>query len=435
MPSVRSLILLSVLILVVSIAASSRSLLQAPDSDGMGRDSYGTRGYGFRAVFEVLDELDVPVRRGLAAPTPDPTINTLVLLAPNQPLCEREPAYLTSLLPWIDRGGRLIIAVGFVGRFERELREQQADHSEIENKSLWEVLELPDVSMTFVHTLPEGAWEDEDSIAEEFLEGFADNNAPSRVVPVEHSGTLAEPLRSIEQLALPGDEQVYLDWETTEPAGTLSIPNAEDDDRVIAAAFPRGQGRIVVVANASIFSNRLLAQADNSLLAVWLFSPQGQAVHFDEFYHGLGVRGNPLILLTQPGYGSLALGLLLFVCLASWREAVLLGPPLPDEQQSRRDIGEYIAAMGQFLSAGRSSRPFLVQRFRDGILRELSVELALPPETQNVEIVVAAVSRTNARRAESIKQAFAEVDATLKSRRRWTKFQTLDSMRRLRACL
>ena len=128
----------------------------------------------------------------------------------------------------------------------------------------------------------------------------------------------------------------------------------------------------------------LLAKADNSVLAARLLAPKGRASSFDEFYHGLAVRGNPLYLLTRPGFAAVTLGILLGVGVWTWRQAVFLGPPLVDPEPSRRDIGEYIDAMGDFFRRGPGHRRFLVREVRDGVLQQLCQELKLPPDKLDV---------------------------------------------------
>src|SRR5689334_20610004 len=96
MPSVRSLVLFSVVVTVVSIVAGALSTLATPDSDGQGADSYGTRGHGFRALYETLSELPVDVQRHLPPPVPFGGA-TLALLQPDAQLAGVEPSYLESL--------------------------------------------------------------------------------------------------------------------------------------------------------------------------------------------------------------------------------------------------------------------------------------------------------------------------------------------------
>ena len=108
---------------------------------------------------------------------------------------------------------------------------------------------------------------------------------------------------------------------------------------------------------------------------------------------------------------------------------------LPDETRQRRDIGEYLAAMGQFFSRGPLARPFLVRRMYEGVLRELSLDVSLPPETQDEELVSRMLARRDPARAKRVLETLKEVNTALESRSHWTESQTVDAMRRLTGCL
>jgi hypothetical protein len=182
-------------------------------------------------------------------------------------------------------------------------------------------------------------------------------------------------------------------------------------------------------------SNRLLAEADNSVLAARLVAPQGNAVVFDEFYHGLAVRGNPLYLLTRPGFAAATLGLLLVVGVTTWRAAVFLGPPIGATQATRRDIGEYIRAMSQFFSRGRGSRRFLIGEIRDGVLRQVCHELRLPMDTIDSERIIDALGRRDRQRARRLADVVREVTATLAQHGEYPQEQFLPAIQRLASCL
>ncbi len=440
MPSVRSLILLSVLILVLSLLAAWWSLLQPPDSGGMGQDSFGTRSYGYRAIYEVLNELGIETRRQFSPPSPDPNQSTIVMINPDTALAAVEPTYLQSLLPWVEAGGRLVVSLEVDPVFEIDSRQMTIDGSDLEFPTLFEALDLPELDILTIdaetgETDTSTALTSDDMTLEEIWEAGPEEPAPPHYIEIETAGSLEDSTDSLQTLAVHGDRFATLDCEAADPIGTIDYTDADDVRHTLAAEFRRGQGTIAVIADSALFSNGLLALADNSVLAARMYSPDGEPIVVDEFYHGLGVRGNSLYLLTRPGYAALALGLLLFVCLASWRSAVFLGPPLPDHVFQRRDIGEYIKAMGRFFSRGRRTRPFLVRQLRNGVLRELCVESSLPPETHDVDLVAGAISRRDPQRAKGIIESFSEVDAALKTLPHWTESQTVITMRRLTACL
>ncbi len=440
MPSVRSLISLSVAILVISLVASCLSMLRPPDSGGRGRDSYGTEGLGYRGLFDTLDELGVTVERRFAPPGPEIAARRLALLGPDPRLSGTNPVYLRSLSSWLNDGGRLMIATRRDGRSDRV--RSLADEDE-PLPTLTEIFDLDDVRIEPRTRLPDGRVEEgrsrsrpqRESLAEEWTRAFTESVRPPQVVDVDGSGSLSRWSESIRRLAIPGASHQTLTWETSEPDGTIGYLDADGNRQVLAAEFARGNGSIVLVADSELLSNRHLGLGDNSLFAVRLLTPDGGPVVFDEFYHGLGVRGNPLYLLTRPGFATVAAGILAGVILLSWRRAVMIGPPLADPVQPRRDIGEYLNAMGHFFSRGRVAHPFLVEELREGVVRELNIAAGLPPENRDLELVVGVIARRDVGRAERIEGTLRAIDADLQTRHHWTESHTLDTMRRLTACL
>ncbi|WP_437223402.1 DUF4350 domain-containing protein [Planctomicrobium sp. SH661] len=444
MSLVRSSILLAVFIFVTSIVLATLSLLRTPDSGGRGRNSYGTHADGYRAAVELLNELNVPAQRRHAPPVPVDTSTTLVFLQPDPLIAGTEPAYLKSLLPWVEKGGRLVVAAGV-----------SAKDQERRSKSKLAGVSMPSVTQSLELGVEISVAEGEKDLAERIqfesdnmdpmeerqrfekaiTESFKKRPAPPRQLQMQGTGTLNLAASGSETLFVPGDSLSVLKLYDSSPAGTIELFADGESKGILAAEFPRGLGKIVLVSEPRIFSNVLLARGDNSVLAMQLLAPEGQKVVVDEFYHGLSVRGNTLYLLTRPGYAAVAVGLLAFACLMAWRNARFLGPPLQDRIPQRRDLSEYINAMGRFFSGGNGSRPFLVGQLRSGVLREISKEFSLPEGTQDVELVAGIVSRRNAGRGDQIRNTFREVDAALEQQGRWSRTETLDAMRRLTACL
>ncbi len=441
MPSVRSLIILSVTVLVISLVGASLSLLRPPDSGGTGRDSYGTRGYGFRAIYEVLSELDVTINRHLAPPKPDLDAATLALLAPDARLVDVNPTYLQSLDPWIRQGRRLVVAPVPYSDILRSMVLRDDFDSE---KSITSILGLDDVELETRYSLPPEQriqrrsvdWElDIESLTEEFLDAWSREIVPPRIVEVQLDGAFAPWRDFVQRLAIPGDIHHTLALNLDETAGTISYVDDEGNRDYLAAVYRRGEGEIVVVSEPEMFGNRLLPLEDNSVWAAHVLAANGGTVLLDEFYHGLSVRGNPLYLFTRPGYTGVALTLLLLVVIYSWREAVLIGPTLSDAKTQRRDIREYLEAMGQLYARGSRARAFLIRELRAGVLRSLCLEFSLPPETQDVQQIADVIARRDAPWGERVRETIQEVDTALQSRHHWTETQTINAMRRLTACL
>jgi hypothetical protein len=443
MLSVRNAILASVLIFVLSMIFSVVSLTHPPDSDGKGRDTYGTRRDGYRGLFDTLSELEIPTERGLHPPHPIANDGTIVLLEPDLSIAAREPTYLKRLLGWVTDGGRIVVSTRRTAP-RPEPFSMKADR--LEDPDLISILDLPQIeisrrSLTSGELRSERS-EDDDELEfrhfESAIRGTWNSEEPTEPVVRQATaqGTLSNNEWPIRQLAVLGDEISTITFSEEAATGSLAVQSADSRQELnVAASFARGKGEIVVVAEPTLFENRQLAMADNSVFAGMLLAANGGPILFDEFYHGLSVRGNFLYLLTQPGYLAIVLGILLVSALAIWREAIFLGPPMPDVVIRRRDVGEYIIAMGALFSRGGRARHFVVGGVRDGVLRELCRECSMPLETHDVGLVSRAISRTNPPRAEKVVGAFREVDRELASQRRWSEADAVTAMRRLTACL
>ena len=108
MLTARSVLIITVSLAVLALVGGLISLLQPPDRGGLGRDTYGTKADGYRALFDTLTELKFDQRRELAPPNAaDLGGATLVLWSPDHDLVQIEPVYLARLRQWIRSGGRV----------------------------------------------------------------------------------------------------------------------------------------------------------------------------------------------------------------------------------------------------------------------------------------------------------------------------------------
>src|SRR3569832_2538438 len=94
----RSVIIVIVILVVISLFTSTLSLLGPQDGEGLRSDSFGTRPLGYRGIYEVLAALDIPVERTVRPPSPAlerPV--TMVFCGPQSDLVSSEPAYLQQV--------------------------------------------------------------------------------------------------------------------------------------------------------------------------------------------------------------------------------------------------------------------------------------------------------------------------------------------------
>ena len=439
MLSVRNAVVAAAALFVLSILASVASMMREPNSGGMGNDSYGTRGHGYRALFELLDELDVPVTRHFSPP--DATklqAETIVFLRPNQMIVGTEPSYLSALLQWVNEGGRLIVAPENSDSFTTRIMRQQL---ETPPPDFMDAIGLENVSVSGGSPPPQQnrprrsdeRGRDAESVAEDILDALNGPLRPLQEVSINVKGDFPELNGLVQRLTIPAEYTGSLVCEDP-PDGSV-VTTAAGEEKVLAARFKRGSGEIIIVADPLLLTNRLLAKSDNSVFAAQTLAPAGQAIVFDEFYHGLGVRGQPLYLLTRLSFASVTIGILIALGLWTWRKAVIPGPPVPDEEVRRRDIREYVHAMANFFSQGGRGRKRLVGEVKQGVLRQLSIEHGLPPDCEDVDRVAASIARKDVSRSQLLLKTTQSIDEALQSRRHLSETETLDAMQRMSACL
>lgn len=447
----RNAILASAAVLVLSVVGTCLSMLRPPDSGGIARDSYGVRDDGFRALTELLEEVGIEVSRSVSPPEPrQGSRGTLVMIDPNPQLVDVAPKYLHALQEWIKGGGRLVItpsrsrsAFSQSGRVPKDEADVEGIFEALDINS---IVSLGDPSEAFIEedfsdpnsplNAASGTEDinDEKSQLSKSWDEWMKGRAPSRDVTATLEGSLAS-IEGIHRLAVPGESFQTLNGKDSQLRGAVRCPDKEGNLHLLVAVIKRGAGEIVVVSEPAMLSNRLIAKADNSVLSVNLIAPAGEPVTFDEFYHGLAVRGNPLFLLTRLGFAMVTLCLLLLIGLWTWRSAVFLGSPLADIEPSRRDIREYVSAMAEFFSRGRGSRTLIVHEVRDGVLREICNELRLPIDTLDTDKITTLLARRDRSRAERLRGIVREVDAHLAESGEYSRSEFLPHLQRLANCL
>jgi hypothetical protein len=377
-------------------------------------------------------------------------VQTLVLLRPDPLLVGYSPRYLASLLEWVEQGGRLVVAPAdwdrhWSNRSKTQSHEVPVEHNILtllgvdKKVQLEQFVSAEDAAAHPVDSnsgISDASGDDEDNFwPEEMRELWASKADVAVNKPAKCSGSFAPLGESIQRLAVPELEFTKLVAKPADLAGSIAVQDAPDDEPLVVAAIRRGRGEIVVVSDPRLLANVFLAKGDNSVLAAHLLAPHGESVVFDEFYHGLAVRGNPLYLFTRPGFAAMALGILLAVGAWTWRKAIFLGPHLPDVVPARRDIGQYIDAMGDFFVRGPDHRRFLMRETRDGVVQQLCQDLRLPPDTADMETIVAALERRSPARAQVLRRTLKQIDATLAARGDVPKSVYLPSLQKLASCL
>jgi hypothetical protein len=486
----RSILITAIAIAILALVGSLISFLQPPDQGGLGMDTYGTRAQGYRAAFETLQELNFDVSRALNPPndTVDQT-TTLVLWAPQNDLVQIEPIYLQRLRQWIRNGGRLIVAPQAKRDSEDRLR-TATQFEFVKQTTVFKEIGLPEIETTVrdlsqvsgssgnsdsahasLTNAPAAQDRDSDSFKGELDRYLFPTLFPTQTMKVQTDGKLVDICSAVSTLELPTRVQV-LDFDLSKPDGRIVIPlgpqasieqqdsnarqRAEADQNskkwperwpnqppnaqpqklaVLAAQFKLGAGDVIVVSDPAIFDNRLVSLADNAVLAVDLMGHPRQPIVWDEFYHGLTVRGNPLFLLTRSYYGLVAGMIVALTACWVWRKSVFLGPPLADSEVMRRTLAEYVEAMASFFKRGSESLSFMLEELRRGVLWSLRRKFGSPKEYEIAEDVAAAVACRDPEKARKLLNAVAQADLLLSSSSRAKQRDILEAAKDILDCL
>ena len=448
MLSVRNSILGALGLAILSIVIAVASMMGDPDSDGAAMDSFGTSQDGFRAVYELLAELHVPVERRIEPPAPSPTnTSTYVLWLPHGDLIENEPAYLQRMLPWVDAGGRLVISLPPTGRDAPTVQEKSSLEIQYD---FWKRIGLKGVRLSSFHLSDPNSdrptdTDDDDKKSVRFrtrqiqrsIEKMAGRyHHDFETVTVNGTGFFNNGDRPLRDLQVPQDQPGDLELtDKSSLVGTIESKKPDGASWTLAAAFSRGQGTIIVVAEPMLLMNASLANADNSLFAFDILARNRSRVVFDEFYHGLSVRGNPLWLLTKPHYAAFVIAVLVLCGLEIWRRAIVLGPPLESAPPTRRTIVEYISAMAPFLNKARGSRPFLLNEVRTGVLRTMGDRLGLAPASHEVESIARVLAKRSESQADEFRDAMKQLDLCLENGPRTKEAEAVRVLQRISRCL
>ena len=446
MLSVRNTILGALGLGLLSVVIAVASLMSDPDSAGDAIDSFGTTQDGFRAIYELLAELHVPVERHIEPPAPTMAETAAyVLWMPHGDLIENEPAYLQRMSQWVEAGGRLVVSLPPSGRgsqsfHERSSREMQYD--------FWKLIGLKGVrlrSFQFSNSDPnrstDADLEDKRAMRARQIQRSIELMTGSyryefETVPVEAAGFFDNGEHPLRNLQVPQEYPGNLELtDKSSLVGTVDSKKPDGTSWTLAAAFSRGQGTIVVVAEPMLLMNGSLANADNSLFAFDILARNRSRVIFDEFYHGLSVRGNPLWLLTKAHYAAFVIVLLILCGLEIWRRAIVLGPPLESSPPTRRTIVEYIQAMAPVLNKAQGRRLYLLSEVRTGVLRTVGDRLGLAPASHEVESIARLLAKRSESQANEFRDAMTQLDLALENGPRTKEAEAVRVLQRISRCL
>lgn len=452
MLSGRNVIIATVTIAVISMLAATASLSSPGEKQVLGANTYGVRGHGHRGLFEILEELDFDVSRSVTPPRESGSMETtLAFLEPDRKLIEIEPAHLLGVAEWVKAGGTVVYAP--TDPTAKWLPTPSTNSQSPEGpppKSFEELIGIPEIDLSRfdIATTSDGRFDltpptsvpaySEPTLDEAFDSLWNTKKQPTTELELRSIGkwrelpgapsTVAVPQNSVQLL------QVDDEWPSETNAGYSIQGLADDEEYWLAASFPVGEGNVIVVSDASIAENALVARQDNAILIVSLLASGGDRVIFDEFYHGLTSRGNPLVLLQRPGFATLLATIFLSLAIYSWRHGQRLGPAIAVRPTRRRSLSEYVNAMARLFVKSRDRNHFLIHENREGLNWMLRRELGIRPSKHVEEDIYAMLTRRDTKRAETYKACLATFENILREQRPSDR-EVLDAMRKVEHCL
>jgi hypothetical protein len=418
MLTARSVIITVIVLVIVSLASATISLLKSPDRSGLGSDSFGTRAGGYRAIFDTLGDLGYDIQRGLLPPSERlDDVATVILWAPLDDLVQVEPVYFERLAKWVGSGGRVVLAPQ-ARRESSDLPRPAKLHDLVKPTTAAEELGLAKIDTEMVDLSPAGAdqsairrkssW-DSGNIGTDLQDYFNPQLFALRTIPVRATGSLTPLAASVAMLEIPQQLEA-LKLGDTQPQGRITVVADDGKSYDLAADFKVGEGDVIVISDQAIFDNRSISEADNSVLAAYLIAERPGKTVWDEFYHGLTVRGNPLFLLTRGNYAVVAIMIVAVTGVWVWRQAIFLGPAIAPPAVSRRTLREYVEAMARFIGRGAGSLEFMLAEVRRGVLWSLRNKFRLHGERETAEEIAAAIALRDPAAAQRLLAAVAAAD-------------------------
>jgi hypothetical protein len=209
-----------------------------------------------------------------------------------------------------------------------------------------------------------------------------DPDAEERVLHLAEPGEAGGYTDRIEHLEVEGEDGARAE---------LGVPLWYVDGSPGAVLVRHGAGRVLIVPDPSLLTQRGLSRQDNVLflynLAVLDAAPGGP-VYFDEYHHGLRSGGGTWGYLRYHDQQGSVLQLLLVALVAIWAVGIRLGPAVPRPRETRADAVDYAGAVARiYRRAGVRHVPAraLVRDF----LAKVSRRLRLRPTASPAQIVAA----------------------------------------------
>jgi hypothetical protein len=334
------------------------------DPYGSSFTSFSAGKYGSKALWLLLEQLDVPVEHFRRPPArlPAAESTTLAIINPTARVITKKEA--TALKSWMEKGNDVTLALGRPRALMPVNEDLKYWATQMSAKEF-------DLSLEFARK-----YEKEQNEAKKTLANVQIPGAPEPLTLRLDSGT---------RWSSPSKE-----WKVI----------LEDDFGPIILKREYGEGSLTAVSEPELFSNKGIDREQNSRVALALLMPRGKKspVLFDEFHHGFRLDESMSEFIADSVFAwallQIALGTLLFFYS---RRAVYAGKPSTLLRPSGRSTMEYVGSMANVLEIARARGPalemvldrflnrvagrtgFPVQSITDPeIMRELEARFAFP---------------------------------------------------------
>jgi hypothetical protein len=133
------------------------------------------------------------------------------------------------------------------------------------------------------------------------------------------------------------------------------VIHVADKRGALLVDYAYGAGRVIVLSDPYIVTNRGIRMNDNLQLAINLVTAHDGLIAFDEYHQAHGASGNAFAVYFS-GTPVLAIGAqaLLVVLLILWTNARRFARPLPLAQVDRRSSLEFVASMAELQERSRA---------------------------------------------------------------------------------
>lgn len=336
--------------LVAGVVVLGAAGTRGTDPYEVRRSTHLTTPHGTKALYDVMQELGYEVRRHHGSLRTVPAgAGTLCILSAPVPLGQDE---IRGVVAWVEGGGTLVLSLG---------GGTLAPVAALTNRGA-AVAALAEALDVRAQRQPAS---ERDLRARPAL-------APAAVERVRFTGgrTLDGP---------------FLDLPTYQPL--VSGPYGD-----LAGMARRGRGLVVVFADDTALTNRLLRSPDNPQMLVWLLAHAGRPgpILFDERHQGYGSDREAVAKLA----GALSdTGLGLVILQAGLAAAALLffagrrfGSPLPPPRALRRSSTEAAAALGRAYHAAGAAA-LAAETLAAGARRRAAARLGIPPTLPPEEFI------------------------------------------------